>query len=376
MKILSKNKIIVSALALCIGASLAGSVSGTIAWYQYSTRANVAFIGEAGGFSGNLQMRFASEASDETAWRTRITWKEMNNELTNNLPQGVNDLKIVPMTFGAMIRNQELPAQGYVQPIAGVGDMTKWVKAGKENYAQFQLQLRYNQRDGVLAGDPAVDGENVMKEVYISKMEISEHAVSGKKDLSDAARVHISSSYIESNTAQSVNKLISNQGGTILTHGPLDLDGDGDPDKAYASSDEFGFNDPDPSDPQATTLQDIVYGEGVQTSYGNTATFNGSHTYTDDTNAQVADPIHPVLVNSENNKLTDLQYNDGNIDQDKFIGKTNVGSSSFMTVTVTIWIEGWQKLGDPASAIWDEADYIGSKFNIGIQFAVQDAFAE
>ena len=32
MKILNKNKIIVSALALAIGGSLAGSVSGTIAW--------------------------------------------------------------------------------------------------------------------------------------------------------------------------------------------------------------------------------------------------------------------------------------------------------------------------------------------------------
>ena len=374
MKILSKNKIIVSALALCIGASLAGSVSGTIAWYQYSTRANVAFIGEAGGFSGNLQMRFVSEASaqnPDSYWRTRITWKEMNDELTNT---GYAS-QIVPMTYGPMSRNQALPQKGYAQPIARVSDTTKWVEASKKNYAQFQLQLRYNERDGVEEGNPAVDGKNALKEVYISKMEISEHAVSGKKDLSDAARVHISSSYTENETAQSVNKLVSNKGGTILTQGKLDLDGDGINDRAYPESDEFGFNDPDPSDPQVTTLQDVVYGSGVQSSYGNTATFDGTHTYTPyGSNTPVADPIHPVLVTSTGNKLENLQYNDGNIDQDKYIGKTNVGNASYLTVTVTIWIEGWQELdGD---AIWNEVDYIGSKFNVGIQFAVQDAFAE
>ena len=369
MKILSKNKIIVSALALCIGTSLAGSVSGTIAWYQYSTRANVAFIGEAGGFSGNLQMRFVGE--NDNAWRTRITWKEMNDNLA------ANDFadEIVPMTFGPMARNDALPANGYVQPIARVSDTTKWVKASKKNYAQFQLQLRYNQRDGVEEGEPAVDGKNTMKEVYISKLTIAENAVSGKKDLSDAARLHISSSYTEDETAQSVKKLISNKGGTILTQGKLDLDGDGVLDRAYPEADEFGFNDPDPSDPAATTLEDVVYGSGVQTSFGNTDTFDGTHTYTPyGSNTPVADPIHPVKVKTEDNKLTALKYNDGNIDQDKFIGKTNVGSSSYLTVTVTIWVEGWQELD--GSAIWNEVDYIGSKFNIGIQFAVQDAFAE
>ena len=72
---LNKNKIIVSALALAIAGSLVGSVGGTIAWYQYSTRANVSFLGQASGVSGNLQMRFAGE--DGTKWRTRITKEEM-----------------------------------------------------------------------------------------------------------------------------------------------------------------------------------------------------------------------------------------------------------------------------------------------------------
>ena len=84
---LNKNKIIVSALALAIGTSLAGSISGTVAWYQYSTRANVAYVGEASGFSSNLQMRFANDDSEDNIWRTRITWEEMNTKLATQLPQ-------------------------------------------------------------------------------------------------------------------------------------------------------------------------------------------------------------------------------------------------------------------------------------------------
>ena len=44
-----KKKIIVSALTLIAGFGLAGSVTSTIAWYQYSTRTNGALVGVSGG---------------------------------------------------------------------------------------------------------------------------------------------------------------------------------------------------------------------------------------------------------------------------------------------------------------------------------------
>ena len=60
--------------------------------------------------------------------------------------------------------------------------------------------------------------------------------------------------------------------------------------------------------------------------------------------------------------------------ESKSIGITGLEKEDVLNVIITIWIEGWQELdGD---AIWNEVDYIGSKFNVGIQFAVQDAFAE
>jgi hypothetical protein len=380
---LTKNKIIVSALALAVGASLVGSVSSTIAWYQYSTRANVSFIGESSGFSGNLQMRFVSEADDDTAWRTKITWQEMEAELlATDYAQ-----KIVPMTFGRMSKDDACPATGYIQPLPGVSDMTKWVKATSKNYAQFQLQLRYNERDGVEEGDPATDEKNVEKDVYLTKLLIQEDANNGTKgDLSDAVRVHISSSYGQ----QSKNKLISNQGKEIAVKGALDIDGDGDDDQAYPDADEFGFTHDD------NDLVDIIYGDDgndetreIQTSYKATATdaVGGVHFTQDEIdNAQQGDaayqkttddwkvePVYPALAYSENNKLYNESDKASTPDSSKAIGKTVASNNSYLTVKVTIWVEGWQEL--EGSAIWD-FKYINSKFNVGIQFAVQDVFAQ
>ena len=401
MKLLNKNKIVVSALALAIGASLVGSVSGTIAWYQYSTRANVSFIGKSGGFSGNLQMRFVSEASNDNAWRTRITWQEMNNELAAT----GYATKIVPMTFGGMDKDAAFSNNGYIQPRLGVANMTKWYTAKKANYAQFELQLRYNERDGVAEGDPAVDAKNVAKDVYLTNLLIQQDANNGTKDdLSNAVRVHIKST----DGTNVTNKLISNLGKDIATKGKLDLDGDGKLDQAYPDeNDEFGFDYvrddsgsmiyDNSSNPTRVGLTDVVYGEdndnsteerqysynakenkavqGVKytqeecneynTAQGLSAGDAGFRTIDD----WKTEPVYPALVYSENNYLYNDSTKASTPDVSKSIGKTVVGSSDYLTVTVTIWVEGWQPLD--GSAIWD-TKYINSSFNVGIQFAVQD----
>ncbi len=341
---LNKNKIIVSALALAIGGSLAGSVGSTIAWYQYSTRANVAYVGEASGVSSNLQMRFVSEASDPTAWRTRITYDEMNTELGANM-------KIVPMTFGALGKDAALPAKGYIQPAPGVSDMTKWGEATDRNYAQFQLQLRNINREGAAAAN---DDQDVFLTQLVLQKDLKNPE--GKEDISAALRVHISAT----DGTNTVNRLISKNGGDINTSGNLDIDGDGEIDKAYPEGDEFGFG----YDGNARhTLAPVLYGDQnsdnavneVQSAY--IASYSSAAT-------------NPALVYSENNKLYDDETKADEPAAAKAIGKTVASESSYLTVTVTIWVEGWQKFDD--KAIWDATKYIDSQFNVGIQFAVQD----
>lgn len=380
MKILNKNKIIVSALALAIGASLAGSISGTIAWYQYSTRANVSFIGEASGFSGNLQMRFASESANDSAWRTRITWQQMNAELANDHYAE----KVVPMTYGALGKDEALPADGYIQPLAGVASMQKWTKATKKNYAQFTLQLREQERENGQA-------ENVQKPVYLTKVLIQEDAKSaadGKGDLSNAVRVHIKAT----DASDTKYRLISNLGKDIETKGKLDLDNDGEDDQAYLDGDEFGFSYTDNTYANRDALEDVVYGDDgdastreIQSSYNvNTAkgtdgmkwtqeeidaAVDGDPAFGKTTDDWKEEPNNQLVVYSENNILHDNNTKDGYPTINKEIGKTIAGDSNYLTVQVTIWVEGWQKLD--GKAIWD-ADYIDSSFNVGIQFGVQD----
>ena len=426
---LNKNKIIVSALALAIGASLVGSVSGTVAWYQYSTRANVSFIGQAGGISSNLHMRFKGE--NDSAWRTRITWQEMNANLAaNDFAQ-----KIVPMTFGGLDKDDALPAYGYTQPLPGQGAMTSWNKASKKNYAQFTLQLRNISREGGVAANNAED-------VYLSKLLIQEDAkndANGKEDLTNAVRVHISSTY-----NSGTNKLISELGADTLTNGKLDIDGDGKADKGYPEGDEFGFGY---TGDERNELSYVQYGDdGVQSSYANASDVVagtkwtqgeldavvpaavgktvedwkvepvvGVHwtqeeidnsQYGDPANGKTVDdwkvepvvgvhftqeeidtaeaaqgktvddwkikPTDPILVHSVGNKL----YNSSAEDEseafaaNKLIGQTLASESDYLEVTITIWVEGWQKFNN--NAIWDAVDYIDSQFNVGIQFAVQD----
>ena len=383
MKILNKNKIIVSALALAIGASLAGSVSGTVAWYQYSTRANVAFIGEAGGFSGNLQMRFASESSNPNAWRTRITYDQLNAELSN----GGYATKIVPMTYGALDKDAALPATGaYAQPLAGQANMASWTKADKANYAQFNLQVRYQERTN---GTEA----NAEKAVYLTKMLIQEDAKSaneGKGDLSDAVRVHI---HTDDGTNQK-NRLVSAKGKDIETKGKLDLDGDNLNDKGYLQGDEFGFDYTDNTYTDHYQLEEIVYGDDgddntreVQSSYNITSAAyepgvhysqeeidgatEGDPAYGKTTDDWKIEPVNQLVVYSENNILYDNAAKE-QVSVNRSIGKTVASESNYLNITVTIWVEGWQKLN--GNAIWTP-DYIKSMFNVGIQFGVQDANA-
>lgn len=338
---LNKNKIIVSALALAIGGSLAGSVGNTIAWYQYSTRANVAYVGEASGVSSNLQMRFVGE--NDNQWRTRITYDEVNTKLGANM-------KIVPMTFGALGKDAALPAKGYVQPAPGVSDMTKWKEATDRNYAQFQLELRNINREGA-------EAENDEQDVYLSKLLLQKDlkTPAGKEDISDALRVHISASY----GSTTKNRLISKLGGDVNTSGKLDIDGDGEDDQAYPEGDEFGFgyegND-------HVALADVYYGDenGDKTANEIQSSYSASYEST---------ATNPLLVYSENNVLYDDESK-ADLEDAKSIGKTVAGDSGYLTVTVTIWVEGWQKFDD--KAIWDATKYIDSKFDVGIQFAVQD----
>ena len=387
---LNKNKIIVSALALVIGTSLAGSVTGTLAWYQYSTRANVSYLGTSAGASGNLQLRIKNYNDADNVWADRLTI----NQIDSYLASVQTASKIQPITFGSMGKDDALPADSYLNPLPGKGPYAQWNKASKANYVQIPLELRFNDRDGVIENNK--DEKEVEKEVYLSKLLIQAdytNATNNKKDLSKAIRVHISS-YQSNDTSEGYadtlkNRLISKVGGTTVTSANLDLDDDGRLDRAYTlatEAGEFGFG-------ENNSYELVTYGAGQQVSYSNEVDVEEDKVthHTPGTDTEIQEDVLPALVGTSNNslKLDKLTYNYGEAaNVSKSIGTlvandANAETHHYLNVVITIWVEGWQEFleekeqdtdPDKYSPIWD-GGYINSSFNVGIQFAVQDKLA-
>ena len=76
MKI-NKIKFVVTTLGVCSAIAMIGSVSSTIAWYQFSTRTSAAFLGASAGTSGNLKLRIKGTNS----WLNDLTYHDIDDYL-------------------------------------------------------------------------------------------------------------------------------------------------------------------------------------------------------------------------------------------------------------------------------------------------------
>lgn len=397
------NKIVVPTLSIAIGAAIAGSISGTVAWYQYSTRASTAYLGTSVGASGNLQIRIKGE----NKWVSDLSWGDVETWLYNH----DRGQAVQPVTPGGLDKDDALPEHFYRNPVAGKAAYADWLPASEQNYVTLPLEFRYVKRDGNTkeVNNVLVDEECVAEDIYISDLliqpdwentKVVNNVANNRKDLSNAIRVHIHSYEEDDNgdPTNELNRLISNQGGTIVTHGELDINGDGDPDEAWngtGSGAEYGFG-------ENNQKEVIVYGEAdsVQTSYSAKEDIvdveAGQVKYYDADNVEQDEPanILPSVVNynASNFELTNLTYKDGdNQRQSKKIGTTiafdptDPEAEKYLQVELTIWVEGWQKFqevddeGNPKvdnqdkpvmSSIWD-GGYIDSKFDVGFSFACQ-----
>lgn len=396
------NKIVIPTLAICLGAALAGSISGTVAWYQYSTRASTAYLGTTAGTAGNLKLRIKGTND----WLNSLTKDDIATYLsTNNLGQD-----LIPVTAGNINEDAALNKIGgtgadkdlpkfFKNPVRSFDETVpyssgSWLKADQSMYVQIPLELCFIEFDGEKVNE--VDKEYLEKDVYISDLLIQEDYQNSidpqnlKKDLSSAIRVHVSS-YRDDDDSQdhadtAFDRLISKDGGSILTKGYLDLDGDNIDDAITTGSDAgaaYGFG-------QNNQSKKVVYGEGIQTAYkAGKDIEDGSYVELDE--SVVDEKVYPAVVKSVGNSIVldedDFEYNKEGAAEatSKSIGKTigyDASAANFeqeyLQVVLTIWLEGWQTLPAPTqadpdavSAIWNAADYIGSMFDVGITFAVQ-----
>ena len=326
MKINNK-KIIVSTLALAMGAALAGSVSGTVAWFQYSTRAQAAYIGSSAHCSENLEIQATKVGVDPVSngWKT-----DLNSTAIQAAVTGGTDLQ--PITSGAMTATSALPANFYKNPIYQFTDKTTWGTALPANYVQFDLYFHVKD----------VDGEDsasyLAKNLYLVDLTINaKQDDESVLDLSKAVRVHFAS-----NEGTPTNKLFARDGSaaTVATnvYGNLDLNNNGALDKG-------------PGYEWDSRGEALVYGDSGEQQVANNA--GGTSVLASDANP------YSIVANQG------------------LLGKTTTAEDGFK-ITVTIWLEGWANLSTKpdgnattGSAVWDPATYIGAKFQVGMRFACE-----
>ena len=382
MKI-NKTRFVVTTLAICSAGALLGSISSTIAWYQFSTRVSAVFLGASTGEQSNLRLRI--KGTDN--WTTDLTYRDVNDYLAS-VHKGQ---KITPITSGFMDADSAIkkddsgemvfyqnPTEEDVERV----DYTSpsWRRAEDSMYVSIPLELSYIQKT-------EESDKFLEKDVYISNLLIQEdykNRNNAKKDLSESIRVHISAYQSNDQQNTELNRLISKNGGTILTEGHLDIGGDGDLDEYIEGhhGPDYGFVDED-------TIERyyVTYGEGVQTAYSNQYDIqNNSYSTLD--GQTVNEKVYPAVVKSinESNVLDeeDFEYQkEGETTKtSKCIGKTvafeGEQNEAYLNVVMTIWVEGWQPFPSPTntdpdakSPIWNASDYIGSMFDVGIEFAVQ-----
>ena len=287
MKINNK-KIIVSTLALAMGAALAGSISGSVAWYQYSTRASAQVAGVSAGTARNLQI----SSDDGAHWSNHVD---------------LGSKKFRPVSYNAGTFYEHPVYKTAQQKAVSTNELTASDSSKVVAYAEYNFVFKCED-----------NGAQVVKDIYLSYLEIKHTGGDGSKDITPAVRIAIDADN---------DFLVSNAGGDTLTQGNLDIGG-------AVGIDKDGW---DANDVNGNA---VVYTTGAE-----------KYT-TVQPSAVVADTTDPYAFANTSGRLMTATKASGNS----------------VAVNVKIWLEGWQKFSD--SAVWDQ-EYINQNFAVNMQFACE-----
>ena len=352
------NKIALSSLIALVGFSTAASVTSTVAWFQYATRATVAYTGTSAHCSKLLNI----STDGGTNWGTDIR--------SSSLPTA----KFAPITTGEMDKDGALPTQTVVteyeedgvtpkttvtkskffaSPDYRQGLYSNWLIAEDDNYLQFEVLIRLADVDENYG---TASQKYLANDVYLTDLTIQN---AGGNDLAESVRVHFASTYYDNNgDEQHKNFLFAKTAETTKVGGFLDVNDDGLLDTSGYEWDDtlclYGGSDGVSVISDVLDDHDNVIGQSLdnpllQTSYASS----------DDT-----------IIASDNN---------GVLSGGTSFGNTNASADKYMKIVVTIWLEGWSELHignsgnyqDEDSSIWDSASYAAKQFNVGMTFGVQ-----
>ena len=351
------NKIVLSSLIALVGFTVASSVTSSVAWFQYATRASVAYTGTSAHCSKLLNI----SVDGGTNWGTDIR--------SDSLPTA----KFAPITTGEQDKDSALPTQTvvteyeedgvtpkttvtksrfYASPDYRQGLYSNWLIAEDDNYLQFEVLIKLADVDENYGTSSQ---KYLANDVYLTDLTIQN---TGSNDLAESVRVHFASTYYDNNgDEQHKNFLFAKTVTSTEVGGLLDVNDDGKQDTADYWDTEwciYGGSDGAPVISDVLDSNNNVIGKKLdnpllQTSYAS-----------DDDTIIAAD-------------------NKGVLSGGTSFGKTSASANKYMKVVVTVWLEGWSELHrgndgnyqDEDSSIWNSASYAAKKFNVGMTFGVQ-----
>ena len=330
MKTSNKKKIIVSTLALAMGAALAGSISGSVAWYQYSTRTTASFAGTSAGTSRNLQVArtlanpAATDNINDTNWGYHINGGE-SAEMAPVAPRLNDD--------GTVQNFASHPVYQYFH---------NWQNAEASDFFSYDLYFQSIDENGARE---AVD-------VYLTAYELTGEGVNSAEGtiIEEALRVELATySYDEgeSDWALQDQFIISKTEQTTEIEDYLNLNKPGndsmDHNGFYADDSDGVATKYSPSITVTKAIGDSGAGLFTDPSLKTAAAVDGSGNLTAAGTYYKANGATSYNTKAYNNLLVgdDDPYNFTGKSADKIIISTE--EERAVKVTVKVWLEGWQK---------------------------------
>ena len=432
MKLRNISKIIIPSFALLIGGSLVATLTSTLAWFQYATRARVAYVDAVSHCSKLLKISIDGGAH----WGNDYYSDDMAARIAGN--------HLVPITTGPQLKDNGLTyydkdlgneqikkcVKFYNQPDFGRGgDYSHWIVAKDNSYAQFTILVKVNDVDG--SSTPLVN------DVYLTKLIIQDDPTNGTtEDLSNAIRVHLSVTDA-SETPVTKNFLFAKGRGltpaddiTTIVGGCLDLNNDGAYDRDFENFgtyavgevivDDLGnyyqciravgtpskYIDCTGEEPHWKAISPVNFSEEEHYVLNDVVLYNDTMYRCNKEDGigpcafvpqywtlsepipfycmyGVKDGVQTAYSNENPNLIVEDPDNPVENTNPVSLGKTGTAN---MRIVVTTWVEGWSELeyGLPGNAhqeggasrdantpVWDPVQYINKKFNVGIRLGVK-----
>lgn len=310
MKINNK-KVIVSTLALAMGAALAGSISGSVAWYQYSTRATAQMAGTSAGSARNLQITNEAAAAsdiDNTNWGYNVKPAALSS--VEPIAPTIDDGVLVDDGF-------------YSHPVYQY--FNNWVAAPNTNYFQYDLYFQ------------SIDENEEREELDIFLTGYQINVQDNNEDILNAIRVElVPYTFDGSEWAKGTAKILSNTEGTTYLSDYLDLNNNDVLDKnGFAADDSEGTL-------TAYKANISVLGDGTTAGTG----FFTDPACTEAAPATLEDGVKyykPGADSYTTESFADVKADDAN--PYNIVGDalttTPASETEATKISVKVWLEGW-----------------------------------